>query len=114
MARTRPELRTLFAAYLNQDFLEDYGDPVAAVGAFCRSSDTERRTRAAREVHDILEANSDEEGVRRTIAALGLEYHPEAEGWQMRDWLAELERFLRDPDGPTRLNWPHEQTDTPR
>ena len=107
----RLQLRTLFAAYLNQDFLDEYGSPSKAVSAYCRDSTDEQRMTAVQEVQEISRTAGDEEGVRRAIAAIGLEYHPEAEGWQMRDWLAELERLLRDPDAPTRLDWPHESTE---
>ncbi|GAA4940355.1 hypothetical protein EV188_106278 [Actinomycetospora succinea] len=110
----RSQLRTLFAAYLNQDFVDDYGSPSKAVGAYCRTASDEHRMTTAQEVHEILRTADGEDGARQAVAALALEYHPEAEGWQMRDWLAELERFLRDPDGPTRLDWPHEETDTSR
>lgn len=102
----RLELRTLFAVYLNQDFVDDYGTPTRAVGAYCRDSSDEQRKAAAQEVRDILENTDDEEGTRRAIARIGLEYHPELGGWEMRDWLAELEQFLRDPTAPTRLDWP--------
>lgn len=103
-------LRTLLGAYFNQDFEDIYGSPRDTVLAFCRSASSEKVANAADGARRILDGTDGEEGTLRAVDQFGLDYHPEAEGWQMRDWLAELERVLRDPKQPTSLNWPHESS----
>jgi hypothetical protein len=101
-------LRTLLGAYFNQDFEDIHGSPKETVCAFCRDASPEKVANAADGARRILEGTDDEADALRAVRRFGLDYHPEAEGWQMRDWLAELEQLLRDPSGPTRLDWPHE------
>ncbi|GAA4884184.1 contact-dependent growth inhibition system immunity protein [Actinomycetospora straminea] len=104
-------LRTLLGAYFNQDFEDIFGSPTDTVRAFCRDAPSERVLNAADGARRILDDTGSDEEALRAVEQFGLDYHPEAEGWQMREWLAELERLLRDPDGPTRLNWPHESAE---
>lgn len=101
------ELWTLFGAYFHQDFEDVHGTPEETVKAFCRASSAEQRVEAANEARRILDGTVSEADTLGVVQRLGLDYHPEAEGWQMRDWLAELERVLRAPDRPTTLDWPH-------
>ncbi|MDD7966970.1 contact-dependent growth inhibition system immunity protein [Actinomycetospora lemnae] len=102
------ELWTLFGAYFHQDFQEEHGTPEETVRAFCRESSPEQRMEAAAEVRRILDGTAGEADTLQVVHRFGLDYAPEAEGWKMRDWLAELERVLRDPHRSTTLNWPHE------
>lgn len=105
------ELWTLFGAYFHQDFEDEHGTPEETVKAFCRDSSTEGRVEAADEIRRVLDGTDSEAEARRVVQHLGLDYAPDAEGWLVRDWLAELERFLRDPTAPTRLDGPHESTE---
>lgn len=107
-------LRPLLGAYFNQDFEDIHGSPTDTVRAFCRDAAPEKVANAADGARRILDGTASEEEALHVVRQFGLDYHPEAEGWQIRDWLAELERFLRDPEGPTRLDWPHESTESPR
>ena len=104
-------LRTLLGAYFNQDFEDIYGSPKDTVRAFCRDAAPEKVANAAAGARRILDGTEGEQDALHVVRQFGLDYHPEAEVWQMREWLAELERFLRDPDGPTRLDWPHESAE---
>jgi hypothetical protein len=101
------ELWTLFGAYFHQDFQEEHGSPEATVKAFCRDSSSEQRVEAADEIRRILDGTDTETDTSRAVERFGLDYGPEAEGWKMRDWLAELERVLRDPGQSTALDRPH-------
>lgn len=97
------ELWTLFGAYLNQDSPEEYGSPEETVKAFCHDATPGRVERAADQVRRILNGTEDDESVLEAVRAFGLEYHPELDGWTLREWLAELESVLRDPGRMTRL-----------
>jgi hypothetical protein len=98
------ELRTLLVAYFNQDFEDIWGPPEDTVLAFCRDSSEAQRLRAADEARRVLDSTTDDADTLRALEPLGRDYHPEAAGWSIREWLGELERVLRDPVRPTRLN----------
>ncbi|MDD7942083.1 contact-dependent growth inhibition system immunity protein [Actinomycetospora lutea] len=98
------ELRTLLVAYFNQDFEDIWGPPEDTVLAFCGDASKAQRLSAADEVRRVLDGTTDDADTLRALEPLGRDYHPEAAGWSIRDWLAELERVLRNPQRPTRLN----------
>jgi hypothetical protein len=89
------ELWTLFGAYLNQDFPEEYGDVWNAVRHYRSETNLADVVRAAEQVRCILAADHDEEQLRAVTHQLGVEYYPPADGWTYREWLTELEKVLR-------------------
>lgn len=89
------ELWTLFGAYLNQDFPEEYGDAWNAVRDYRSDTFATGVARAADQVRRILDGDHDEAQLDAIIDRLGIEYDPAADGWTYRGWLTELERFLR-------------------
>ena len=97
-------LSTLLVAYFNQDFEDIWGPPEDTVLAFCRDATTHRRLAAADGVRRLLDGTTNDADTLQALEPLGRDYHPEAAGWSIRDWLTELERVLRNPQRPTRLN----------
>ncbi|MFC5140498.1 contact-dependent growth inhibition system immunity protein [Actinomycetospora rhizophila] len=96
-------LRKLLVASFNQDFAEIWGSPEDVVLAFCRDAPAESRA-AADAIATLLDGTADDTDTLRALEPLGRDHRPEAAGWSIRDWLAEVERVLRDPTPPTRLN----------
>jgi hypothetical protein len=54
-----PELRRVFAGYLHEDFLEDYGTPAEALRAFIEEASAAERTRFREETRRFLDCTSD-------------------------------------------------------
>lgn len=90
------ELSALLGGYLNQDWQDDYGNDVwDAVDGFRSSEPATTVARAADQVHQVLDGDHDEEQLANITDQLGLEYFPPADRWTYREWLIELEKFLR-------------------
>lgn len=88
-------LRTLFGAYLHQDWKEMYGDAWGAVGEFRSLELPDYVSRAADQVRLFLDSDYDEEELDAITGQLGSYYYPPGGGWTYRGWLTELEGFLR-------------------
>jgi CdiI immunity protein len=73
-----PELQRVFAGYLHEDFLEEYGTPVAALRAFQDDADHSERQRFLAETRRFLErtARLDFNEVRALMARLGCRWTP--------------------------------------
>ena len=73
-----PELQRVFAGYLHEDFLEEYGTPIAALRAFQEDADHSERQRFLTETRRFLErtARLDFNEVRALIARLGCRWTP--------------------------------------
>lgn len=73
-----PELQRVFAGYLHEDFLEEYGTPIAALRAFQEDADDSERQRFRTETRRFLErtARLDFKEVRALIARLGCRWTP--------------------------------------
>jgi hypothetical protein len=89
------ELRTLFAAYLHQDFIEEYGDEWNAVRQYCADATAPYIAAAADELADILERFQDEKQLEDVADRLGSSYYPPGVGQTYRGWMTEVERLLR-------------------
>jgi hypothetical protein len=89
------EVRTLFGGYLHQDFAEDYGDMWGAVRQYCAESSSVSVIVAAEQISEILEQFDDEERLDSVTGQLGSSYYPPGVGQTYREWMTELERFLR-------------------
>lgn len=89
------ELSALFSAYLNQDAPDEYGTTSETIDAFRARESATTVERAADQTRALLEMINTEEGVAAAVRTLGLEYHPELDGWAYRDWLEALEATLR-------------------
>lgn len=88
-------LFTLFAGYINQDFVEDYGDEWNATRAFAQENPAEAVRNAAAGARDLLDQLDDDEDVGAALERLGLELRPADEGRTNRDWLEAIDRLLR-------------------
>jgi CdiI immunity protein len=88
-------LRTLFAAYLHQDFIEDYGDEWGAVRRYCADATKSDILAAADELKNILDSTQDEHELEDIADRLGSFYFPPGAGQTYRGWMTDLERFLR-------------------
>lgn len=73
-----PELQRVFAGYLHEDFLEEYGTPIAALRAFHEDANNFERQRFLKETRRFLErtARLDFNEVRALIARLGCRWTP--------------------------------------
>jgi DNA-binding MurR/RpiR family transcriptional regulator len=93
-----PELQRVFAGYLHEDFLEEYGTPIAALRAFQEDADNSERQRFLTETRRFLErtAKLDFDEVRALIARLGCRWTPPSRK-AMVAWLAEATN--PPPDG---------------
>jgi hypothetical protein len=89
-------LFTLFAGYINQDFVEDYGDEWNATRAFAQENPVEAVRLAAAGTRDLLDQLDDDEDIGAALERLGLELRPTAEGRTNREWLESVDRLLRD------------------
>ena len=88
------ELRTLFSAYLHQDFIDDFGDEWNAVRQYCAHATTSHVLAAADALKDILVRFHDETQLREISDRLGSSYYPPGVGKTYRGWMTELEQFL--------------------
>jgi hypothetical protein len=73
-----PELQRVFAGYLHEDFLEEYGTPLAALRAFLEDANASERQRFLREARRLLAdaATLDFSSVRALVAGLGCRWTP--------------------------------------
>jgi hypothetical protein len=73
-----PELRQVFAGYLNEDFSVEYGTPAAALRAFHEEASTAERRRFSTEAAEFLDRTSDLPfgEVRDHLARLGCRWAP--------------------------------------
>jgi hypothetical protein len=93
-----PEMQRVFAGYLHEDFLEEYGTPLAALRAFLEDANASERQRFSREIRRFLERTAalDFSDVRALVARLGCRWTPGS-----RKALVALltEAASRPPDG---------------
>ena len=89
------EIANFFAAYLNQDFVEEYGGPWETVAAYKKAEPQEIVLKAANEARGLRNSTSDEHSLRESMLHLGIGYAPWAEGWSSHAWLERLEVALR-------------------
>jgi hypothetical protein len=73
-----PEMQRVFAGYLHEDFLEEYGTPLAALRAFHEDANASERQRFSRETRRFLErtATLDFSDLRALLAGLGCRWTP--------------------------------------
>jgi len=73
-----PELQRVFAGYLHEDLLEEYGTPLAALRAFLEDANASERQRFLRETRRFLAdtATLDFSNVRALVAGLGGRWTP--------------------------------------
>jgi len=73
-----PEIQRVFTAYLHEDFLDEYGTPVAALRAFHDDANAAERRRFSAEMRRFLErtATLDFNELRAVIARLGCRWSP--------------------------------------
>jgi hypothetical protein len=90
-----PELAHLFGAYLYQSWTAEYDDVWDAVRDFCSDESPEGIRRTADQVRELLDSEPDETALKSATDALHLYYYPPGVGQTYRDWLGELEVFLR-------------------
>ena len=73
-----PALRRVFSGYLHEDFLEEYGTPIAASRAFLADADNSERQRFSAETRRFLErtARLKFNEARALLARLGCRWTP--------------------------------------
>jgi hypothetical protein len=73
-----PEMQRVFEGYLHEDFLEEYGTPLAALRAFLEDANASERQRFAEEIRRFLErtVTLDFSDVRALVARLGCRWTP--------------------------------------
>lgn len=69
-----PVLRQFFGAYLNAEWPEEYGSPLAAAAAYAAETPTPRRHAAIAEIDALVATGSDASALATVIEALGCEY----------------------------------------
>jgi hypothetical protein len=71
-------MQRVFAGYLHEDFLEEYGTPLAALRAFHEDANASERQRFSSEARRFLErtATLDFSDVRILVARLGCRWTP--------------------------------------
>jgi hypothetical protein len=85
----------LFAAYLHQDFIDDYGDEWGAIRQYCADATKSDVLAAADELKNVLDSIHDERELEDIADRLGSYYYPPGVGQTYRGWMTDLERFLR-------------------
>ncbi len=73
-ARPYPVLRQFFGAYLNAEWPEEYGSPIAAAKAFASETPRPRRDAAIAEIDALLSEVIDRAVLFSRIEAMGCEY----------------------------------------
>ncbi len=73
-ARPNPVLRQFFGAYLNAEWPEEYGSPIAAATAFAHEAPRPRRVAAIAEIDALLAETIDRAALASRIEAMGCEY----------------------------------------
>ena len=91
-------LRTLLAAYLNQDWPEEYPDVWDAVADFTNSASAEFVAAAHAELEEILERTLSEPALEALLASYYCDYYPPGDAYTYDGWLRELEVRLRNKD----------------
>ena len=73
-----PELQRVFAGYLHEDFLEEYGTPVAALRAFQEDADDAEREQFMHDARRFIDRTAplDFKDVRALVAHLGCRWTP--------------------------------------
>lgn len=73
-----PQLRRVFSGYFHEDFLEEYGTPLAAVRAFQADANASERRRFGDETRKFLDrtATLDFDAVRTLLNRLGSRWTP--------------------------------------
>lgn len=73
-----PELERVFAGYLHEDFLEEYGTPAAALRAFQEDAGDAERERFMDDARRFIDRTSplDFKDVRALVAQLGCRWTP--------------------------------------
>jgi hypothetical protein len=89
-----PEISQL-AAYLHQDWADEYDDVWEAVRDFCSDQSADEVRRSADQVHMLLESELDEKQLMDATVKLGIYYYPPGVGLSYREWLRDLEALLR-------------------
>jgi len=85
-----PALTLLLQAYLNIDWLNEYGEPWLAVQGFATNEPIAIDLSA--EVEGLIAQDGSEEELQHLIVEeMGSGYLPEADGWTYREWLRELQ-----------------------
>lgn len=85
-----PALQLLLQGYLHADWLDEFPDSWSAVAEFLKSEQNSVGSLLT-EIESVLAEKSDQRSVRKLfIEDMGSGYNPEAEGWTVEAWLAEL------------------------
>ena len=73
-----PEIQRVFTGYLHEDFLDEYGTPLAALRAFHDDANASERRRFSAEMRRFLErtATLDFKELRAVIERLGCRWSP--------------------------------------
>jgi hypothetical protein len=83
------------AAYLHQDWADEYNDVWDAVRDFCSDQSVDEVRRSADQVHRLLESELDEKQLMEATVKLGIYYYPPGVGIMYCEWLRDLEALLR-------------------
>jgi hypothetical protein len=92
MTTSTPALWHLVGVYFNQDWLEDYADEDAAIGAFIDESD-DLVALLPVEIVSVLAAYPTESDLKAYIDSQGCEYRPV--GKTYREWLTQIADRVR-------------------
>lgn len=85
-----PALLHLLQGYLHLDWIEEYGDPWAAVLDFARL-EPKNASAIGGEIDSVLGKHSSESELRHFLVdECGSGYLPDADGWTYADWLKEV------------------------
>jgi len=80
-------LHHLMAAYLNEDWYYDYGEPWAAVEAFVQD-EPEHAPALPADIRRLLAESDSESDIEQQLDTFGLGYAATTAGWQSyREWL---------------------------
>lgn len=99
--RERTErLKSFFAAYFHQDWMEDAERPEEVVEQYLATAIPDEAARLAEDIRAFLESCSDEAELRdRLFRELGCYYDPTADGVAARDWLLQIVSALSGGPG---------------
>jgi hypothetical protein len=83
------------AAYLHQDWADEYDNVWEAVRNFCSDQSVDEVRRSADQVHALIRSELDEKQLMDATVKLGIYYYPPGSGLTYREWLRDLEALLR-------------------
>jgi hypothetical protein len=93
-----PELQTLLAGYLNEDWSLDYPNVWAAVDGFRRESPPDLIAAAVTTIGELMTEPDPERALQSACDELGCGYYPPGDGMTYLEWFTRIKDVLEASD----------------